>query len=215
MKIRSLLALTALLAAFAVSAPAEAQTYAYASYDGYTNMRAGPSTRYPVIARVAPGSRVYVLGCVRDYSWCEGVVQGVQGWITARRLEFLYAGRRVYVPDYYGYFDAPIITFRFDDDDDDRWRGRHWRRPRHWGGGSPDGGGGSPDDDGGYTNWKPDEIFDQPGGGGVVGAVPGVSPGDSGAYGVAPAPGGGGGYIPPSDGGAWGQTCVPGQPCPR
>jgi uncharacterized protein YraI len=201
MRIRSLLALSALLTALAVSAPAQAQTYAYAAGDGYTNMRAGPGTRYPTIARIAPGSRVYVLGCIVDHSWCEGVVQGVQGWMHAQRLEFLYAGRRVLVPSYYAYFGAPIISFRFDDYDDDYyddWRPRHrrphWRPPHH----NP------PHDGGGYTNWKPPSMWGQgggqviDGGGGVVGAGPGVSGGGSGGM---PSGGGGEGFIPPSGGG--------------
>jgi uncharacterized protein YraI len=197
MKLPSLLALSALLTALAVSAPAQAQTYAFAAGDGYTNMRAGPGTRYPVVARIYPGSEVYVLGCIVDHSWCEGVVQGVQGWIHAQRLEFLYAGRRVLVPSYYAYFGAPIISFHFDDYDDDYyddWRPRHrrphWRPPHH---NTP------PDDGGGYTNWKPPSMWDQGGGGGGggIGAGPGVSGGGSGGM----PSGGGEPLIPPSGGG--------------
>ena len=227
MRIRSLLALSALLTAFAVTEPAQAQTYAYAAGGGYTNMRAGPSTRYPVVARIHPGSRVYVLGCIYDHSWCEGVVQGVQGWIHAQRLEFLYAGRRVLVPSYYSYFGAPIISFSFNDYDDDYyddWRPRH-RRP-HWR--PPHDNYTPPNDGGGYTNWKPPSVYGGgggqviDGGGGVVGAGPGVSGG--GNYGGMPGGGSGGeGFIPPSGGGFDGGggfgggggsgACPPNVPC--
>ena len=80
---------------------------------GTTNMRAGPGTNYPVVARIGGGSRVQVYGCVRGYSWCDSNVRGFRGWIAASRLEFVYRGARVLVPDYYDYFDVPIITFNF------------------------------------------------------------------------------------------------------
>lgn len=214
MKIRSLLAVAAMLAGMAVSAPAAAQNYAYATGGGYTNMRAGPGTRYPVIARVAPGSRVYVLGCLQSYEWCEGVVQGIQGWITARRLEFLYAGRRVFVPHYYSYFDAPIISFRFSNYDDwqPRHRGRRWQEPPA-----------IPNQmDGAYV--EPPAIPNDDGGGAYAGEPPAIPNQDGGAYAGGSVPGVDGGgepYIPPvteapgavmPGGGSMG-VCPPDQPC--
>lgn len=122
MRSRSLLAVAVLFAATILPAQASARWVAYANYDGYTNMRAGPSTRYPVIARLYPGTRVDVLGCLETRAWCDVIIDDLRGWVYAKRLEFVYAGRRVLVPDYYSYFGAPFVIFRFDDRD---------RRDRH------------------------------------------------------------------------------------
>ena len=132
MKTRSLLAVAAFCAALALPGLAAAQSIAYAARDGYTNLRSGPSTNYPVIARVYPGSPVDVLGCLDTRAWCDVVIEDIRGWIYASRLEFVYGGRRVYVPDYYSYFGAPIIQFHFGNDNryrHHRRRGGDWRDP--------------------------------------------------------------------------------------
>src|SRR4051812_21282582 len=60
---------------------------------GMTNVRAGPGRTYAVIKRVGGGSRVHVTGCLQDFSWCKGTVEGVDGWISATRLDGLHAQR--------------------------------------------------------------------------------------------------------------------------
>lgn len=147
MTARSLLAAAAFGAALFMPAVAAAQTIAYATQEGYSNLRAGPSTRYEVIARVYPGSQVDVLGCLATRDWCEVVVEDISGWMFARRLEFAYSGRRVLVPDYYSYFDVPFVTFEFGDYQRRHHRNRHGHRDHgrdhgkeytgHPGGGGP------------------------------------------------------------------------------
>lgn len=134
MRTRSLFAVAAFCVALVLPGMAAAQSIAYATDDGYTNLRAGPSTRYPVIARVYPGSRVDVLGCLDTRAWCDVVVQDIRGWIYANRLEFVYGGRRVLVPDYYTYFGAPSVIFRFGDDDHGRRRSGYDHSRRRSGG---------------------------------------------------------------------------------
>ncbi len=200
MRTRSLIAIAAFCAALVLPGMAAAQSIAYASGDGYTNLRAGPSTRYQVIARLYPGTRVHVLGCLDTRAWCDVVVQDIRGWIYASRLEFVYAGRRVLVPDYYSYFGAPYVFFRFGDDH---------RRRRHR------------DDD------KP--IFGHPGGGGPgpeyvapVEGTAGVPPVDESLFGhpggegpgpeqIAPMEGQTEGVGPDGSGGGTG-LCAPGDP---
>jgi hypothetical protein len=70
-----------------------------------------------VIARLYPGTRVDVLGCLETRAWCDVIVEDIRGWVYSRRLEFLYSGRRYLVPDQYSYFDAPFVVFRFGDRD--------------------------------------------------------------------------------------------------
>ena len=103
MKLRSLIAGLAFLGAVAAPGLAAAYTLVYATYDGRTNMRAGPGTSYPVIARILPGSEVNVVGCLSNFSWCDVVVQGYRGWVSTSRLEFSYATRR----------QVPVIGFSF------------------------------------------------------------------------------------------------------
>jgi uncharacterized protein YraI len=110
---RAWIAAAAFCAALVLPALAAAQTLAYASYDGYTNVRAGPSTRYQIIAQLAPGTAVDVLGCLETRAWCQILIDDLEGWVYSRRLEFDYSGQRYLVPDYYSYFNAPFVYFNF------------------------------------------------------------------------------------------------------
>lgn len=105
MQIRSLLA--AGLLAMALPSFANAAT-AYA-VGGITNMREGPGTQYHVIARVRGDSRVDVVGCLKDFSWCDAIVEDIRGWISTTRLEFVHAERRVPLWSFYTFFNVPII----------------------------------------------------------------------------------------------------------
>lgn len=109
--LKSIIAAAGLVVALAIPSSATAQN-AWAA-PGLTNMRAGPGLEYPVVAQILGGSGVDVIGCLADYSWCDSTVQGVRGWVSTTRLQFLYAGQRVYVPEYPGYFRAPVVTFSF------------------------------------------------------------------------------------------------------
>ena len=208
MKARSLFAVAALCAALVLPGGASAQSIAYALHDGsYTNLRAGPSTEYPIVARLYPGTRVDVLGCLDTRAWCDVIVQDIRGWIYARRLEFLYSGRRVLVPDYYSYFGAPFVIFRFGDRD---WRDHDRDRNRYDKPifGHPGGGGPGPVDRPGYDGSpSPDpDYFEHPGGGGP-GPVDRPGPDSF-----------GGGIIteevpgPEGSGGGAGGLCAPGDP---
>jgi uncharacterized protein YraI len=157
MRPRLLLAAAALFGALALPTFTAAQTIAYA-VPGTTNMRAGPGTQYPVIARIRGGSVVNVHGCVSDFSWCDASVQNVRGWVSTTRLEFDYSGRLVPLPRYYRYFGAPVILFDFgywDRHYRDRPFYRHHRRDRR-----PDR---PPHDDGGALPGHPG-IFPEEGG---------------------------------------------------
>jgi uncharacterized protein YraI len=129
MSMRRLLAAAVLLGAMALPGLASAQVLAFAVY-GTTNMRAGPGTQYPVIARIAGGSAVHVYGCIPERVWCDAQVQGIRGWVASSRLEFAYRGRRVPVVQYYGYFGAPYVYFDFGYWDR-HYRDRPWYRDRY------------------------------------------------------------------------------------
>jgi len=162
---RSWIAAAAFCAAMMLPAVAAAQSVAYAVYGGYTNVRAGPSTRYQVIARLAPGTPVEVLGCLQTRAWCNVLIEDFEGWVHARRLEFLYSGRRYLVPDYYSYFGAPYVIFRFGDRE--RRHRRDYDKPifGHPGGGGPGPEYVAPQVEGPSGDPVDRQFFDTPGGG--------------------------------------------------
>jgi uncharacterized protein YraI len=209
-----------LLGALALAAPrtASAQELAY-SVPGSTNVRAGPGTQFPVVARVRGGVEIYVFGCLSDRAWCDVQVYETRGWMSSRRLEFVYGGSRVLVPEYYSYFDAPIISFNFgywDRHYRHRPWYRDWRRPpRDHGPPIVGGGPGGPDIEGPGARIRPGPPLDWAGGApDVPGAV--MDPGG------APEIVGGGrggpeiegpGALPGTEGGAPGGVCPPDVVC--
>lgn len=88
-----------------VSLPGTALAVSALTSGGSTNVRAGPGSRYAVIAKVRSGSRVEVLGCLQDRSWCRAVVPGGSGWISASRLRFVYDGKTGES------LDVPVLKF--------------------------------------------------------------------------------------------------------
>jgi uncharacterized protein YraI len=129
MRLREILAVAVLfVATLALPGVAAAQAVAYAAKT--SSVHTGPDREYPIVTWVRRGASVDVLGCLPNRAWCEVDVHRVRGWMFAPRLEFVYAQRRLPVPEYYGYFAAPIISFDFNFRDDDRHHRRHGHRHR-------------------------------------------------------------------------------------
>ena len=111
MQVRFILMAVTLLAALIPGLANAATAY---TAGGLSNMRAGPGMHYPVLARVVGGSRVDVRGCLENFAWCDSIVQGMRGWISSSRLEFLHGGQLVPLPGFYTFFNVPIIDGRRD-----------------------------------------------------------------------------------------------------
>lgn len=140
---------------------------ASAQEDGFVNsnvnLRAGPSTGYPVVTVLQAGTPLEIFGCLDEYTWCDVDWRGYRGWIAARYLEYDYRGRRVLVPDYAPQLDVPIVAFSFNDYWGRYYRGRSWYSNNdRWGPPPPrrgpppggwNGGGGPPP--GGWNNGPP------------------------------------------------------------
>jgi uncharacterized protein YraI len=90
------------------------------------NMRAGPSTAFPVVDVVPGRTPVDVHGCVAGYSWCDVSADGNRGWVSAAYLS--YAARGSYVPlvEYVSEYDVPIISFSVGNYWDSYYRSRPW-----------------------------------------------------------------------------------------
>ncbi len=98
------------------------------------NMRAGPSTSFPVVDVVPGSTPVDIHGCVAGYSWCDVSADGNRGWVYSGYLS--YAARGSYVPlvEYVSEIDVPIISFSVGSYWDTYYRGRPWYGERsRWG----------------------------------------------------------------------------------
>lgn len=96
------------------------------------NMRAGPSTEFPIVTTIPGDSAVTIYGCVRGYSWCDVSWRGDRGWVYSDYLQTRYRDRYVPVVEYRDRVDVPIISFAFGPYWDSYYRGRPWydRRDR-------------------------------------------------------------------------------------
>jgi uncharacterized protein YraI len=119
-----------ILAGLAFPAAASAAT---ARVTADLNMRAGPSTGFPVVTTVNDGAEVGVHGCVKGYSWCDVTWAGNRGWVYAAYLTYPYHDRYVPIVEYGDEIDLPIIAFSVGTYWDDYYRGRPWYHRRdHW-----------------------------------------------------------------------------------
>lgn len=59
------------------------------------NLRAGPSTTYPVVTVVPQGARILMQGCAADYAWCDVAFGNTRGWVSATYLQVIFQGRPV------------------------------------------------------------------------------------------------------------------------
>ena len=195
---RRFLAAALMLLAFGGVASAQDDGYANSN----VNLRAGPSTGYPVVAVLEAGTPLEIFGCLDEYTWCDVDWRGYRGWVASRYLDYDYRGRRVVVEDYAPRIGVPVIGFEFNDYWGRYYRGRSWYSnndrwgpppPRRggWNGGPPPGGGGGwnggppPGGGGGWNGGPP------PGGGG--GGWNGGGRPPQGGWNGGPPPGGGGG----------------------
>src|SRR5438552_2140599 len=64
------------------------------------NVRAGPERDFPVVATLAPGTPVFIAGCLGDYQWCDVDFGSGRGWVNTRALQSNYHNR---VVPLYGY----------------------------------------------------------------------------------------------------------------
>jgi uncharacterized protein YraI len=111
-----------LLALFPGSASAQWVTTTNA-----VNVRAGPSSQFPLVSWLPAVSSVRVVGCTSGWQWCDVVVGRTRGWVHARYLAGLARGR------------TPIVGFSVADYWDAHYRHRPWYASRSdWlGWGSP------------------------------------------------------------------------------
>ncbi|MFT4267622.1 MAG: SH3 domain-containing protein, partial [Xenophilus sp.] len=123
----------------AAGALALALPLAASAQEAYTrsvlNLHAGPGPAYPVVARLAGGQPLNVLGCTGGYAWCDVVLpDGLRGWAVADRLDYAWGGQIVPLVGYGAAIGIPIIGFSLGSYWSDHYRDRPWfGEPRWWG----------------------------------------------------------------------------------
>ena len=75
--------------------PSAAGATTVAIATGSVNLRAGPSTAYPVVTVVPVGMQVLTHGCVVGYTWCDVSMGAYRGWVAAYYLQVVYRGSPV------------------------------------------------------------------------------------------------------------------------
>jgi uncharacterized protein YraI len=75
------------------------------------SLRAGPGDGFPVVDRIPGGSHVNIHGCLKGDAWCDVSWSDDRGWVSSDELQWLYRNRYVYLSDYYGDIDVPVVPF--------------------------------------------------------------------------------------------------------
>jgi uncharacterized protein YraI len=121
----------AALAVAAIPGVAAAQDRAVVTTE--VNMRAGPSTGFPVVEVIPENGRVTVFGCLTEYEWCDVAWRGARGWVDGDYLRYYYGTSYVPLIEYGPRIGVPIIVFSFDSYWDSHYRRKSWYRQRvHW-----------------------------------------------------------------------------------
>jgi len=104
---------------------------AYTTQD--VNVRAGPGRDYPLVAWLAPGTQVAVVGCLNTWKWCDVIVGSNRGWVYARFLASPYQNQNVPIISGGATIGLPIVTFSIVPYWNSYYRGRPWYSNRpHW-----------------------------------------------------------------------------------
>ena len=104
--------------------------WAFASKD--VNLRAGPSTDYPIIATLLAGASIAVQGCLEDYSWCDVVAEPYRGWVYAGNIAYSYQGSDVPVISYGAAIGIGILAFSIGSYWDHYYRAAPWYSQRDY-----------------------------------------------------------------------------------
>ena len=91
-----------------IAAPAIA-----AAANGFTtanvNLRAGPSTGYPVVTTVPANAPVQIFGCVKASSWCDTLWVGQRGWVSSAYLSAAWQSAPYVVYDRNAYYNRYYV----------------------------------------------------------------------------------------------------------
>jgi uncharacterized protein YraI len=131
MKATTWLSAGAFVVALALPGSAIAQTV---ETTADVNMRAGPSTRFPVVTTIPENRQVQVFGCDRNLDWCDVAWRGNRGWVFSEYLEVGDQRRRGPIGEIGRLLGLPFAAFDPEGYWDRHYRDRPWYDERQrWG----------------------------------------------------------------------------------
>lgn len=90
------------------------------------NMRAGPSTAFPVVDVLPGRTPVDVHGCIAGFSWCDVSADDNRGWVSAAYLSFAVEGSYLPLVEHVSEYEVPIVSFSVGNYWDSYYRSRPW-----------------------------------------------------------------------------------------
>ena len=75
------------------------------------NVRSGPDRSLPTVTWLMGGTRVSVVGCVANWSWCDVIAGRDRGWVYSRYLSMPFQGTAVAIADGGPKLGLPAIDF--------------------------------------------------------------------------------------------------------
>lgn len=75
------------------------------------NVRSGPDRSLPNVTWLVSGTRVTVVGCVANWSWCDVVSGRDRGWVYSRYLSVPFQGSSRFILNEGPRLGLPVIDF--------------------------------------------------------------------------------------------------------
>lgn len=122
--------LIVLVAGMPLAANAEQQGFTVRD----TEVFAGPSDEFPPVGVLGANSGVNIVGCLRDWSWCDVIFSRYRGWVYAADLAVPYRNDRVVViergPQIGPALGLVVLGFSLNTYWDRHYRSQPWYRER-------------------------------------------------------------------------------------
>jgi len=108
----------------ALSACVPAAAADTATVTGSVNVRAGPDRSMPTVTWLLTGTRVTVVGCVANWTWCDVVAGRDRGWVYSRYLSLPSQGSATLIAKGGPALGVPVVDFALGPYWDEHYSGR-------------------------------------------------------------------------------------------
>lgn len=96
------------------------------------NIRSGPDSDYPAVARLKKNSTIEVYGCIEDWDWCDIRAGRYRGWIRGDSIYTTYRNRNVAFVEAAPALHIPIIGFNINYWDEHYRKNSFYRDRSRW-----------------------------------------------------------------------------------